>query len=105
MKTPILFTILLGLVFSGCATQHTHLEEVSADGSYRESDSVTRTFWDSKNELTKLKTSIGKTQSIGISGLNQETTSTNIPAIISSGGVLIGEAARTFLGAPSVPAQ
>lgn len=96
MKLIIITASVLTLM-AGCATQHVKLSETKPDGSKTESDMLTRTFWDSNNSLTKAKTSIGKTQSIGVYGLDQETTSTNMPATIGSVGNLIGTAVRSFV--------
>lgn len=87
MKIILRFTLTLWLMVAvllcGCATQRTELEETSPDGSRKSSKTITRTFWDSKSELAKLKTSHTKaTQSIGITGLDQESTSTNVVDLV-----------------------
>lgn len=77
--------ILCVLALVGCATQKTHLEERAPDGTVKISDTVTTTFFDGKSELAKLKTSHTKaTQSIGITGLEQESSGTNAVALIQA---------------------
>lgn len=86
MQKPLKFFLIFSLFCAGgCATQHTHLEETRADGYSKISDTVTRTFWDSTSNLAKLKTShTDKTQSIGITDLEQETSSTNTTHLIEA---------------------
>jgi hypothetical protein len=84
-KLPLV--LLLGFVVfaSGCATQRTLLTEtVAADGAYTKTTDIrTCTFWDSKSELAKLKTSsTDKTQSVGLSGLAQESDSSNTVLLV-----------------------
>lgn len=74
---------ILLVLLGGCATQQTLLEENFPDGSSKTTRVTTRTFWDSKSELAKLKTSHTKTsQSVGITDLSQESTSTNVVDLV-----------------------
>jgi len=81
----IIFEIL-ALVYVlalGCATQENHLEEVKPDGTRRISNTKTTTFFDAKSDLTKLKTSnTDKTQSIGVTGLDQESSGSNVVNLV-----------------------
>ena len=52
---------------------------------------------DAKAFIEKLRMSNGKTQSIGLSGFDTETTTTNLPAVMKAGGELIGAAAAEFM--------
>lgn len=61
---------------------------------------------DARNAINAQKISSTKTGlSIGQTGFEQETSATNVAGIIGSGGELIGQAARSFLGVPPAPAQ
>lgn len=75
---------LLALALAGCATQRTTLtERVDAEGAYTKTTEIqTRTFFDSKSELARLKTSsTDKTQSVGLDGLKQEASGSNATAL------------------------
>ena len=98
MKRIICLMALAAL--TGCATQRTKLSEtVDVDGAYTKTTEIkTRTFLDSRNELTKLKTSsTDRTQSVGMDGLRQEAHGTNVVAGVNAAGSLIGNAARAFM--------
>ena len=104
MKKPLALTFLLGLL-AGCATQTTRLTETTdeATGARTKTTEVkTRTFFDSKSELAKLKTSsTDKTQSVGVEGLKSESDSEGAQKIISS---VIGAAVKAAVaGASPLP--
>lgn len=96
--------LILALAFTGCATQTTKLtENVDPLGAYTKTTTVkTRTFFDSKSELAKLKTSsTEKTQSVGVEGLKSEADSEGAQKIISS---VIGAAVKAAVeGANPLP--
>ncbi len=96
MKANLILALVL--ILSGCATQVTTLEEHKPDGSFKTSKSRTTTFFDSKSELSKLKTSNAeKTQSIGIDGINQESTGTNVINIVEA---VVGAAVKAAVAKP-----
>src|SRR5437868_4814058 len=90
-----LFNTLLsvGLLFAaGCSSVSTDQTETTADGAQRHTRVVARTFFDSKSELAKLKTTAtDKTQGVAISGLSQESGSTNIISLVDT---VVGAAVR-----------
>lgn len=55
------------------------------------------TWGDSVQFMEKLRVSNGKTHSIGVSGYESESTTTNVPAILNAGGELIGRAVKAFI--------
>lgn len=75
------------VMLAGCATQTTTLtESVDPEGNYIKTTVVkTRTFFDSKSELAKLKTSsTEKTQSVGVEGLKSESSSEGVKNIVDA---------------------
>ncbi len=73
---------LLSVFCIGCNTFHVHIEEIDADGAFRTTDIKIKNAFDSKSELTKLKTTFTeKTQGISVGGLTQENTLTNVVSI------------------------
>jgi uncharacterized lipoprotein YajG len=81
MKNLLLISALAML--SACATSHQHVESTVTDPktglvTHNETDSVNRSFWDSRNSVDKVRASNGKTQSIGLAGVGEESTGTNV---------------------------
>lgn len=76
------------LLASGCASFKTIQtdESDSKTGIRKITTTVsTRTFWDSKSELAKLKaTTTDKTQSIGVGSVVNESSGTNTLALIEA---------------------
>lgn len=83
----LLLTLLAALALTGCATQTTRLTETTdeASGARTKTTEVkTRTFFDSKSELAKLKTSsTDKTQSVGVEGLKSQADSEGVSTLVS----------------------
>ena len=69
------------LLCSGCdtITQEVHTQRTLVDGTVeiQSTRSKVSAKWDAKTTIEKLRVTNGKTQSIGLSGLDQEVTSTN----------------------------
>lgn len=103
MKTILLVAVLLA---AGCATK-------TAERMYSESWTTNKvgdvtheikktkgpgfiTWGDAQQMMEKFRASNGKTHSIGMSGYDSETTTTNLPAILKGAGGLIGEAVGTY---------
>lgn len=80
--------ILIALCASGCASfKTTQVDESDAKtGSRKITTTVTtRTFWDSKSELAKLKASTtDKSQTIGVGSIANESSGTNAIALIEA---------------------
>lgn len=87
-RLSLLLAIFAALwLLTGCATQTTTLtESVDTAGTYTKTTRVhTRTFFDSKSELAKLKTSsTEKTQSVGVEGLKSESSSEGVKNILDT---------------------
>lgn len=93
------FFLLLLISAAGCASQRTTLtESVDADGRFTKiTDIHTRTFFDSKSELARLKTSsTEKTQSVGLDGLKSESSGSNASALVEN---IVGAAVRAAVTA------
>ena len=109
MKFLTLPTVLLslGLAFVGCAVVRTHqAETTNRDGSVtRETDFKARTFFDSKNDLSKMRTTMtDKSQGVAVSGLEQESSGSNATALA---GVIveaaIKAAVKSVVPIPTLP--
>jgi hypothetical protein len=78
MKLTLLFSLCAALC--GCSVLSTTQTE-SPEG-VRKTKTRALTFFDSKSELAKLKTTnTEKTQSVSVSGLTQESSGTNATAL------------------------
>lgn len=108
MKTTIALVTVLALIITGCAMgggAHAHKRTVTTLTNGVEIvetvDSRLLPFvaWgDARNSIGRERVSNTKTgNSIGIDGVDQETSATNVAPIMKSGGALIGEAAAQFL--------
>lgn len=92
-----LFYLLPLALFAGCASVVTEQTETDETGYTRHTKFKARTFWDSKNELTKARTTMtDKTQGVAVSGLEQEASGTNATALIER---VVGAAVRAAAGA------
>lgn len=84
----ILSSLFLCLL-CGCSVLRQNLvtEITHPDGSTeRQTTHATAySFWDSKESIAKLHVGNGKTQSIGVTGLEQESSSTNAVALFKAG--------------------
>jgi hypothetical protein len=86
--------MLAGALFfgAGCASLTTKQESIAPDGSSRTTTARVSTFWDSKSELAKLRTTMtDKSQGVGIAGLEQESSATNAVSLVES---VVGAAIR-----------
>ncbi len=80
MKTPLLIFLIAALC--GCSSVKIEQDDTSADGSSRHTRFRARTTWDAKSALTKLRTTMtDKSQGVGIAGLDQESSGSNVVAI------------------------
>ncbi len=82
----------------GCATSRQDILSKETDaktGNITEKHTivVNRSFWDSKNTVDKIKTSNGKTQSVGMNGVGEESSGTNTTSAIIEGLKIIGASA------------
>lgn len=80
--------IVLGLLLSGCArltqTLSTTITTTNGVLETRTSKATGWALFDSKNSLEKLRVSNGKTHSIGLSGMEQEASTTNATATLDA---------------------
>lgn len=88
--------ILLSLVcLVGCTHLHTKIEETDKDGSKRTTENSCTSFFDSKSELAKFKTTnTEKTQSMGIGALSQESSGTNAVNVLNNVARIVEAAAK-----------
>lgn len=71
--------ILAALFASGCTSFKGDVTKTKPDGTQEHSKMTITSFWDAKNELNKVSAGqTEKSQKIGVSGLNQETSATNV---------------------------
>jgi hypothetical protein len=99
MKMQLTALALITALAAGCATQRTTLtEKVDAEGAYIKTTEIkTRTFFDSKSELARLKTSsTDKTQTVGLDGLKQESSGSNATALLEN---VVGAAVKAAVSA------
>ncbi len=101
---PFLLATALGAIVSGCAMDlgsRVHRQAVDTNGVATIENATVRpsiTFGDATQTKAKQRLSNTRTgNSIGITEESQQSTSTNLPAIIGSAGQLIGEAAKAFV--------
>ncbi len=84
--------LALAVLLMGCASVVTEQTETDAEGYTRHTKFKARTFWDSKNELTKARTTMtDKSQGVAVSGLEQEASGTNAVNLIER---VVGAAVR-----------
>lgn len=87
MRTP-LNLLLIALCVAGCASfKTTQIDESNPTTGLRKITTTvsTRTFWDSKSDLAKLKASTtDKSQSIGVGSVVNESSGTNAVALIEA---------------------
>jgi uncharacterized protein YceK len=89
--------LAMAALLTGCASVVTEQIETDETGYTRHTKFKARTFWDSKNELTKARTTMtDKTQGVAVSGLEQEASGTNATALIER---VVGAAVRGAVGA------
>ena len=78
-KLPFLCLLALAC---GCdtITQRLTTQRTLADGTVEIQSTYSRVSakWDAKQTVEKMRVSNGKTQSVGVSGLDQESTTTNL---------------------------
>lgn len=104
-------TLLTGCVLTGCAIgggasvyKKTTMTGTNVTEEVVRGRTLPFIAWgDARQAITSQKVSNTKTgNSIGQGGLEQVTSATNVAPILHGAGSLIGEAARTFMGAPPV---
>jgi uncharacterized protein YceK len=80
MKILLPFLVVL---LAGCSTFHSEQTQ-SPDGTTKTIVQL-RSFWDSRSELAKLKTTLtDKNQGVSIGAINQETTASNIVVLLQA---------------------
>lgn len=81
MKQTISLTLLASLLFAGCAMnrQYATTETTSTNGvvTVTTAKAWTLAIGDARQVIEKSRASAGKTSSVGMEGLEQETTATN----------------------------
>ena len=90
-----IFVLTAFLVLAGCAKFTADVKETSKDGTVKQSKVRATAFFDSKSEVMKVSAGqTDKSQRIGVGGINQETSATNvvrslelINAILSKGAM------------------
>lgn len=71
------------LVCAGCSTFTIDQVEIAQDGTKKETHIRGHTFWDSKNELHKMRTtSTDKSQGVSIGSVGQESSASNVVTAI-----------------------
>ena len=89
MKNFFLAAIIAALA-SACASVKTVQREISPDGTERITEFRARTFWDSRNDLVKARTTMtDKSQGVTVAGLDQDSSGTNATALV---GAVVGAA-------------
>jgi hypothetical protein len=88
MKTKLTIGLMALMLVSGCARIKQTIRTTSTDTNgvveTRETTSQLSTLFDSKQSVEKLRLSNGKTQSIGVTGVDQESSATNLVHIIDA---------------------
>lgn len=75
----ILALLPVVLLLGGCARVTITVDETDIDGAFRVTRFSAYTFFESRSDLVKLKTTLTeKTQGLSIGSLNQESTATNL---------------------------
>lgn len=70
--------VWLLMLLAGCAMFHSQQVETTQDGTKRETRIKVYTLFDAQSDLTKLRaTTTDKTQSLGLAGLSESSSSTN----------------------------
>lgn len=81
MRNLLLMLAVCAVV--GCASTRIEQTEIAPDGTRRETSFRGRTFFDSKSELARAKTTMtDKSQSVDVSGLSQSASGTNATALV-----------------------
>jgi hypothetical protein len=94
MKIILPFLVLL----AGCSTFHSEQTQTAPDGTTTKTTVQLRSFWDSRSELAKLKTTLSdKNQGVSIGGINQESASSNAAALLH--GIISAAAEGAVKGA------
>jgi hypothetical protein len=74
----MLSALCVCVVFTGCSRLSVTQTETDADGTERRTQFKASTFFDSKSELAKARTTMTeKSQGVSISGLAQESSGSN----------------------------
>jgi hypothetical protein len=95
--------LILSFVFvMGCARVSINQSETDLEGYSRTTKFKATTFFDSKNELAKARTTMtDKTQGVAISGLEQESSASNVVGLAE--GLMRGAMEGAVKGAKSTP--
>jgi hypothetical protein len=77
---------VMGLLFGGCSTFTSTVSEKVENGITNSTTMVkAKTFWDSKSDLAKFAAKqTGKSQSIGIGSLSEESSGSNTVAVVNA---------------------
>ncbi len=89
-----LAAVLFGELTTGCATIHQSAETAgTGTNAVRRTELTVRTLGDAKQMVEKLRASNGTTQSLGASGVEQESTSAILGEVIKA-AIEAGKAAK-----------
>jgi len=79
------FALFVAWLLAGCARVTIEQHETSADGTTRDTTFNARTFFDSRNELARTRTTMTeKSQGVTVAGLDQESSGTNAAALLDT---------------------
>lgn len=101
MKTTLVSAGIAIAMLCGCASFSSRQEEIALDGTKRVTIVHTRTLFDAKSELAKLRGSTtDKSQTLSIGSLDQSSSGTNI---VGSLGLLLQIVREIKTPLPSLP--
>lgn len=85
----------LALCLTGCASFSSEQDQTKPDGTNTKSHQRIFTFWDANSSVAKLRASTtDKTQGLTVGGLDQESTSTNVNALVEG---IVGAAVKAAI--------
>lgn len=89
------YLYLSAILLVGCTRLHTTIKTIEKDGTSRETESSCISFFDSRSDLQKFKTTnTDKTQSLGIGVLGQESSGTNAVRVLDNVARIVEAAAK-----------
>lgn len=95
LPLPFLCAALALAVCPACSSFRSVQTETASDGTVRQTTIKTRTFFDGKSDLAKLRASTtDKVQGMTIGSLGQESSGTNVVSLIDS---VVGAAVRAAI--------
>ena len=97
MKKQLPSVLCVLLVLCGCAS--VRIKQTEASDGTRSTEFRARTFFDSKNELAKARTTMtDKSQGVTVAGLDQESSGTNATALVHAAvSAAVGAAVKSVV--------